>query len=335
MNPPRTWLITGTSSGFGLELAKVVARKGDRVIATSRSWRPDSSSSSSSLDNIGPGEIVRAQLDHNEPLTAVQAAVAAVITRYGVPDVVFNNAAYLQRGFLEATSPEDTLRQYQANVFGPLNVYRALLPYLRERARDTGTGTTTGPILVTNGSMGAWFQTSSANLYTSSKAAVRNLMLGLADEVRPFGIRHLLVEPGFFRTALLDPSAGSGVQQQVTGEQAAGAPTAAAAAASAEEENPTSSTSAASSSYREQEQAADTAFRSWNGTQPGDPVRGCELLYEIITSSGRTEGRPLPAWLPLGSDACAVTRGVLQAALKTVDEWEALVSQTDFPEEER
>lgn len=307
MSTPRTWLITGTSSGFGLELAKVVASKGDRVIATSRSLEP-TSGTGSKVDVLAntPG-VERAQLDHNQSLDQVKAAVALIVERYGVPDVVFNNAAYIQRGFLEEASPEATVRQYQANLFGPFNVYRALVPYMRAR----GSG-----VLVTNGSVTAWFPFRGANLYTSAKSALRNLTLGFAEEVRPFGIQHLLVEPGFFRTALLDPSVGN-----IGGEQ---------------QEAPKASEPGHGllSAYEEQKQAVDATLASYDGAQQGDPVRGCELLFEVITSTGRAEGRELPAWMPLGSDACGLIKGVLEDALRVVNEWESLAVQTDFPKEQ-
>lgn len=292
MSTPRTWLITGTSSGFGLELAKIVASKGDRVIATSRAPKPDGP-----LANI-PG-INTAQLNHNEPLDQIKSTIAAIVDKYGVPDIVFNNAAYIQSTILEEASPETTLRQYQANVFGPLNVYRALMPYLRKRRSGT---------LVTNGSMGAWMSMTGEGLYTSSKAALRNLMLAFADEIKPFGIKHMLIEPGFFRTLLLSPgSADNGV-----GAGALQIP-----------------------EYDTMRQEVQAVLSLYDGAQQGDPVRGCQLLFEVITSTGRAEGRELPAWMPLGADSCAVIRKGIEDTLKGLEEWEALAVQTAFPEDEQ
>lgn len=291
MSTPRIWLITGTSSGFGLELAKIVASKGDRVIATSRSPKPDGP-----LANI-PG-INIAQLDQNQPLDQIKAAIAAIVDKYGVPDIVFNNAAYIQNAILEEVSPEVTLRQYQANVFGPLNVYRAILPYLRTRRSGT---------LVTNGSMASWQPMPGGSLYTSSKAALRNLTLGLATEIECFGIKHMLVEPGFFRTSLLSPGsrgtaydhgAGQGLQIH---------------------------------EYDTMKEGAEAGISAYDGVQQGDPIRGGEVLFEVITSTGRAEGRQLPAWMPLGADACMVIQKAAEDAIKGVKEWEALAGQTAFP----
>lgn len=344
----RTWLITGTSSGFGLELAKVVASKGDRVIATSRSLPgaepPSKTSTTNRVDDDilahTPG-VTRAQLDHNQSLEQVRAAVAAIVAAHGVPDVVVNNAAYIQPGFLEAASPEATARQYQANLFGPLNVYRAVVPYLRAAAAARGStnlsekkGGAAAAVLVTNGSVTSWFPFRGTNLYTSAKSALRNATLGLAEELRPFGIRHLLIEPGFFRTALLDPhfgnigggGGGEGGEEQQEEEEGQ---------AQKDSGPGWSHLDSLVPEYEEQKQAVDATLASYDGSQPGDPVRACELLFEVITSTGRAEGRELPTWMPLGSDACRLIRGVLEDALRVIDEWEPLAVQTDFPKEDQ
>lgn len=289
MSASRTWLITGASTGFGLELAKLAATKGDSVIATSRYPSP-----SATIANL-PG-VQTVQLDQNQSLDQIQQSMALIIKKYGIPDIVFNNAAYLHKALLEEASPEDTLRQYQANVFGPLNVYRALVPYLRER----GSGT-----LVTNGSMTSWFQFTGCNLYASSKAALRCLMLGLAEEVKAFGIKHMLVEPGFFRTALLNPGVNIGVAD----------------------------TQGYLPVYDKMRQEVDASVAAYDGKQAGDTVRGIEVLFEIITSSGRAEGRELPSWMPLGRDSCEAITKAAQDAISQVKEWESLVAQTDLPVE--
>ncbi|KAI0842482.1 hypothetical protein F5Y06DRAFT_292413 [Hypoxylon sp. FL0890] len=145
MPSSRVWLTTGASSGLGLELAKAAASHGDRVIATTR----------------------------NNNLSA-PTAIDAIIKIHGTVDLVVNNAAYLQTGTVEETSPEETLRQFQANVFGH---YRLLVNVA----------------------------TPSCNTHIASKDALRSMVLGMAEEVKQFGIQHMLVEPGLFRTELFHP----------------------------------------------------------------------------------------------------------------------------------
>ncbi|KAK4112992.1 NAD(P)-binding protein [Canariomyces notabilis] len=284
----RVWLITGCSSGFGLELAQVVVARGDRVLAASRN--PDKVKELTNNDNL---KLVR--LDHNEPLPALKKAVNDLISVYGTIDVVVNNAAYVQTGTIEEATPEETLRQFQANFFGPLNLYRAVLPHLRSKGEGT---------LVTIGSMAAWYPMNSCNLYNASKAALRWATVGLADEIRGFGIKHCLVEPGFFRTSLLKPDAN------FAGTQA----------------------STRMPEYNEINAVADANFKKYNGLQLGNPAKGAEIIYEAVTSTGVAEGMPFPEFLPLGSDALTEITKAAHKTLDAIEEWRRISALSDFPE---
>lgn len=279
---PRIWLITGASSGFGLELTRIAARQGDLVLAASRT--PEKLEPLVSSDKVKP-----VYLDHNQPLPQIQAAVKDILAIHGTVDIVVNNAAYVQTGMLEEVSPEDTLRQFQANTFGPLNLYRALLPHLREK----GTGS-----LITIGSMAAWYPMPGCNLYNASKAALRWLVLGLAGEVSQFGIGHCLVEPGFFRTELLNASANiSGTDD-----------------------------SSRLSAYKELNATTDANFAAFHGAQLGDPVKGAQIIYDVVTATG---GK-LPELLPLGSDASEEISKSASRTLASVEEFKALSAMSDI-----
>ncbi|KAI1073386.1 hypothetical protein F5B20DRAFT_567206 [Whalleya microplaca] len=282
MTGSRVWLITGTSSGLGLELAKVAANHGDRVIAASRSPK-----NVPAIDGI-----TAVRLDHNEPLPQIQAVVADIIKIYGTIDIVVNNAAYAQTGTVEETSPEQTQRQFQANVFGPINVYRAILPHMRQKRSGT---------LVTIGSMASWYTMQSCNMYNASKAALRRLSLGLAEEVKHLGIRHCLVEAGYFRTELLNPNVN-----YTTSEASKRLP-----------------------DYAELNAAADAAFSAINGNQLGDTVKGVQVIYDVVTSSGVAAGRDLPGFLSLGRDANAEIVKAAQEAIDAVKEWESITTECD------
>ncbi|KAI1261346.1 hypothetical protein F5Y18DRAFT_401768 [Xylariaceae sp. FL1019] len=282
---PRVWLITGASAGIGLELAKIAASRGDHVIAASRS--PDKLS--------GLEGIKAARLDHNEPLDKVKADIDAIVAIYGNVDIVVNNAAYVQTGSVEETTTEETQRQFQANTFGPINVYRAILPHMRGKRSGT---------LITVGSMAAWYPMNSCNLYNASKAALRWLVIGLAEEVKPFGIQHCLIEPGFFRTDLLKPDtnfAKTGTETRI-------------------------------SDYAQLNKEADSAFAGFHGTQLGNPVKGAEVMYDVITSSGSAAGRSLPGFLTLGSDANTEITKSAQGTIDQVKEWADVTAQSDYPE---
>lgn len=288
MAAPQVWLITGTSSGFGQQLAQLAARRGDYVLAASRTPQKLAHLEASS-DRIKP-----VRLDHNEPLPEIKVAVDDLLSVHGTVDVVVNNAGYVQTGMLEETTSEETLTQFEANTMGPLNLYRAILPHLREK----GSGT-----LVTIGSMAAWYPMAGCNLYNASKAALRWLTMGLAGEVSQFGIRHCLVEPGFFRTELLNPSANIGMTDK-TSRLAA---------------------------YTEINNTTDDNFAAFHGAQLGNPEKGIEIVYDVITSSGVAAGRELPDFFPLGSDASDEIRKTATKTIDTVEEWRKISGLSDFP----
>ncbi|KAI1462801.1 hypothetical protein F4805DRAFT_409375 [Annulohypoxylon moriforme] len=294
MATPLVWLITGASSGFGLELAKVAAERGDLVIGTSRN-----PSSAPPL----PAGITFARLDHNEPLSSIKKDIDAIFAIHGTVDIVVNNAAYVQTGTVEELTPEETLKQFQANLFGPVNVYRAVLPHLRTKDDAKVGGRFGKGALVTVGSMAAWFKMDSTAAYTAAKAALRQMTLGMAEEIKEFGIRHTLLEPGFYRTELLKPGVNFGSTKPGTRIEA----------------------------YRALNERADEAFRMFHGNQLGDTRRGCELIYEIVTGTGSAEGRELPGEVPLGGDAVVEIRRSAGRTLRAVEEWEDVARLSDIP----
>ncbi|KAK4186761.1 putative oxidoreductase [Podospora australis] len=280
------WLITGCSSGFGLELAKVAASRGDKVLAASR----NPANIQLSHQNI---KLVR--LNHNAPLENIKTVVDDLVQVFGTIDIVVNNAGYVQTGTLEESTPEETFNQFQANVFGPLNLYRAVLPHLR--AKKSGT-------LVTMGSMAAWYPMNSCNLYNMSKAALRWAGIGLAEEVKQFGIKHTLVEPGFFRTSLLKPGANlSGTPAKTRIPE-----------------------------YDELNTTADEAFKNFHGGQLGDPVKGAKIIYEVVTGTGVAAGKELPGFFPVGSDATEEIGKALDKTREDVEAWRDISKLTDFKE---
>ncbi|XDG04542.1 hypothetical protein ABKA04_004157 [Annulohypoxylon sp. FPYF3050] len=305
---PLIWLVTGATSGFGLELAKVAAERGDLVIGTSRNPPP-----LTSFTPPLPENLTLARLDHNESLDSVKRDIDAIFKIHGTVDIVVNNAAYVQTGTIEELTPEETLKQFQANIFGPINVYRAVLPHLRakhlnpsddandetkRRKQRYGKGA-----LITIGSIAAWFRMDSTYAYNAAKAALRAMTLGLAEEVRQFDIRHALFEPGFFRTEFLKLGANFGSSAMGNRIPA----------------------------YEEMNARMDAAFRAFHKNQLGDTRRGCEVIYEIVTGTGVAEGRALPPEVPLGGDAVVCIRESAGRVLKAVEEWEDVARLSDIP----
>lgn len=186
----KVWFITGASRGFGLEITKAVLASGDKVAAAVRN----------------PNEFTL-QTDNNKNLFVVpldvtneeqaKKAVLQTTDHFGSIDVLVNNAGYGLLSAVEEASPEEVKRNYDTNVFGLLNVTRAVLPFMRKQRSGhiiniSSVGGLTGSI--------GW------GLYSSTKFAVEGITEALALELAPLGIKATVVEPGYFRTNFLDAS---------------------------------------------------------------------------------------------------------------------------------
>jgi NAD(P)-dependent dehydrogenase (short-subunit alcohol dehydrogenase family) len=187
MTDKKVWLITGAGRGLGLDIAKAALAAGHAVVATGRD----------------PAKVTAAIGQHNDLLAIkldvtrledAHAAVAAAVAKFGRIDVLVNNAGNFYAGFFEELSPEQVRNQIETLLFGPMNVSRAVLPVMRNQ--HAGLLLT---ISSTAGISGLLF----CSAYAAAKFGVEGWMESLAPEIAPFGIRTMLVEPGFFRTELL------------------------------------------------------------------------------------------------------------------------------------
>ena len=185
----KTWLITGAGRGMGVEFARAALAAGHNVVATGRN--PDTVRSA-----VGEHEnLLVTTLDVTDPHSAEDAAAAGV-ERFGGIEVLLNNAGSFLAGFFEELTTEQVRSQIETNLFGPMTVTRAVLPAMRRQRSG----------LVISISSGAGVVGSpSGSAYAASKFALEGWMESLAGEVQSFGIRTMIVEPGFFRTELLTP----------------------------------------------------------------------------------------------------------------------------------
>jgi NAD(P)-dependent dehydrogenase (short-subunit alcohol dehydrogenase family) len=181
----RTWFITGASRGFGRSFAQAALAAGDRVAATAR----DTSSLEDLVAEHGDA-VLPVELDVTDR-DAVFASVQSVHDRFGRLDVVVNNAGYGVSGAVEELSEEQARRQFEVNLFGALWVTQAALPILREQ----GSGW-----IVQVSSIGGLAAFPLTGIYHASKWALEGLSETLRQEVEPFGIKVLMVEPSGFRT---------------------------------------------------------------------------------------------------------------------------------------
>ena len=188
----RVWLITGSSSGFGLQLAQTALERGDYVVATARQ--------SSSLDELvagaPDGAAIAVQLDVTDPSQRA-AAITAAVDRFGRLDVLVNNAGFGSVGAVEEIEDGPFRALMETMFFGALALTQAALPVMRRQ----GSGA-----IVQISSMGGQVTMPGFGAYCASKFALEAVSESLAAEVAPLGIQVLIAEPGAFRPGSAVPA---------------------------------------------------------------------------------------------------------------------------------
>jgi NAD(P)-dependent dehydrogenase (short-subunit alcohol dehydrogenase family) len=254
MTEKQVWLITGAGRGLGVDLAKAALAAGHAVVATARRIE-------GIAEALGQhGDLFAVALDVTDP-AAAQDAVDAAVERFGRLDVLVNNAGSFQAGFFEEMTPEAFRSQIETTLYGPVNVTRAVLPQMRaQRSGLVVTISSTAGITA-----GGEFLTA----YAASKFGVEGFMEGLAPEVAPFGIRTLLVEPGFFRTELLSPQSTQYAAPSIA-------------------------------DYADRSAATVAAWQSMDGQQGGDPAKLAAALVKLAAL------QDIPLRFAAGADAVSV-----------------------------
>lgn len=181
----RVWFITGCSTGFGHELARLLLEQGQSVVATARN--PDTLAA---LVAIAPDRALAAKLDVTDA-DQIAAAVDAAKDRFGRVDVLVNNAGYGYQATIEEGEDAAIRAQFETNVFGLFGLTRAILPLMR--AQRSGHVINITSIAGLAGFPGSGY-------YAASKHAIEGWSDSLAAEVAPLGIAVTCVEPGPFRT---------------------------------------------------------------------------------------------------------------------------------------
>ena len=271
-----TWFVTGASSGFGLAFAEYALARGYNVVATARQpARLDA------LAAAAPDRVLLLPLDVTAPGQA-EAAVAAALARFGRIDVLFNNAGYGIVGAVEET-PEGELRaQLETNFFGAVAVTKAVLPAMR--ARRSGA-------IVNISSMGGQMSFGGFGAYSASKFALEGLSEALAQEIAPFGLKVLIVEPGAFRTSF---------------------------AATALKHMPVMD------AYRDIVGGVRDFAHDMDGTQAGNPAKAAAAI-ELALAAPVT-----PLRLQLGADAVTAVRAHSEQLLKDLAAWEKVGLDVGF-----
>jgi NAD(P)-dependent dehydrogenase (short-subunit alcohol dehydrogenase family) len=253
MSNKKFWFITGAGRGLGVDITKAALAAGHAVVATARN-------AESVTTAVGEhDDLLTVNLDVTDP-DAARAAVAAAVERFGRLDVLVNNAGSFQAGFFEEMSPQAFRSQIETTLFGPVNVTRAALPQLRAQRN--------GLVITISSTAGIASPVEFTSAYAASKFGVEGWMEALTAEVAPFGIKTMLVEPGFFRTELLSPQSTQYAQPSIE-------------------------------DYAERTTQTVEAWQSMDGKQGGDPAKLADALVGLAAL------QEPPARFAAGADAVA------------------------------
>ncbi|GAP84108.2 putative short chain dehydrogenase [Rosellinia necatrix] len=263
--PGNVWFIAGASSGFGRAIALEALARGDRVAAASRD-----PSRMTSLEDAGAMTL---ELDVTGSDAVIADAMQKAVDAYGPITHCVNSAGYLLEGVIEAASQEEVRRIMETNVLGTINVARCALRIMRPQR----SGSTT-------------------------KWAVSGFTESLHRECRPLGIAAVVIEPGYFRTEVLNEGGG---HRLLTREQLLPEYEGAGLA------------------------AQKAAIARMDGSQPGDVGKGARAVVDVLTRSGAGLGREIPVRLVLGRDAVRGVGDKLRATEALLREWAGVSVGTD------
>lgn len=277
------WFVIGASSGFGQAIAKEALARGHKVVAVSR--RPEAMA-----DLKEAGAAVMA-LDVTDSSEVLKAKVKEVVEVNGYITHVINGVGYALGGANEAVTDADATQELLTNVLGTMKMARLVTPYLREQHFG---------VIANFGSVGSWTAAPGMAHYAASKWAVSGFSESLTEELAPFGISVICVEPGYFRTAFLNSGHVAWAADRME-EVYAGTP---------------------ADHYR-------NLAEQYNNNQPGDVNKAVPLLVDVLTKTGASKGRDIPLRLILGSDCYADVTEKCKSTIALLDEWKDISLATD------
>jgi NAD(P)-dependent dehydrogenase (short-subunit alcohol dehydrogenase family) len=279
MSEKKVWFITGCSTGFGRELAKQLLENDYRVVVTARN-----AEKVNDLVKINPANALAINLDVTDK-AQVAHAVAKAEEHFGEIDVLVNNAGFGYFGSIEESEDAEVRAMFEANFWGLAEMSRAVLPKMREKKSGT---------IVNISSIGGFIGNPGVGYYNATKFAVNGFSEALAKEVKPLGIKVIIVQPSGFRTDWAGRSANEAGATIADYEKTAG--------------------------------LNQETIRGLSGKQPGDPVRAVKAIIETVES----ENPPLN--LLLGKAALRGARMRLESLKKDFDDWAETSEGADFPE---
>jgi NAD(P)-dependent dehydrogenase (short-subunit alcohol dehydrogenase family) len=273
----KVWFITGAGSGIGAATARAALKAGNRVVATGRNL----DKLRNALSDVAGDSLAFVQLDVANDAQA-KAAVDAAMKVSGRIDVLVNNAGYSLLGNFEELSTAEIEILMATNFYGVMYVMRAVLPVMRKQRSGR---------IINVSSLAGIIGFKHCGAYSAAKFAVEGLSASVAHEVEPFGIRIAAVEPGFFRTDLLDINNAKYAASTIEDYAAEG--------------------------------KAEATWSGYHGTQQGDPAKLADVLVKIAGMDNP------PRQFVAGSDALAVVKPALEARLEELRTYEDLSKSTD------
>jgi NAD(P)-dependent dehydrogenase (short-subunit alcohol dehydrogenase family) len=276
----KVWFITGGNKGLGAAMVKEALANGYQVVATARSVE-------SAEQALGTHpNLLLLKLDITND-AQVQEAVAAALARFGQIDVLVNNAGYGLLGYFEEMSATSIRQQIETNVFGTMNITRAILPVMREQGA--------GFVVVVSSTSGIK-SVPGGSVYSASKFALEGWAEGMNIDMKPFGIRFMLLEPGPFRTDF----ANADTSMQLPDKQVP--------------------------AYNEARTNLENIFRSMNGKQAGDPAKLAKSLLKVVNS----ENPPLRLLISKGS--IPAVAAYYKTRFAEFEQWQDVSADSDFEE---
>ncbi|KAI0434961.1 NAD(P)-binding protein [Xylaria sp. FL1042] len=279
------WFITGASSGFGKAIAEEALHRKDAVIASSRRG-----TSLKDLESLGATLL---DLDVTSDDATIRAAFQTAIDKYGKITHFINAPGYLLEGPAEGASAKDALDSISVNVLAIMNLTRLQIAYLRPRKSG---------YIANFGSVGSWHGGAAFSYYASAKWAVSGFTESIHEEVKEFGIKATVIEPGYFRTAFLHPEGSN--------------------------RKPVSDMLEAEYKGSDVEKTRN-ALNNVNNRQPGDVVKGSKIIVDVLTGSGVAVGKEFPIRILLGRDCMRDVRAKMARTEKLIQEWEDVIASTD------
>ncbi|BEP64732.1 oxidoreductase (plasmid) [Variovorax sp. V213] len=273
----KVWFITGAGSGIGAGTVRAALAAGDRVVATGRNLQK----LRTAFAEAATGNLEILQLDVSDEAQA-SAAIDQALQKFGRIDVVLNNAGYGLIGNFEELATQEIERQFATNFWGVSHVMRAALPVMRKQRCGH---------IINMSSVAGVVGMKHCSAYGASKFAVEGLSLAVAEEVERFGIKVTAVEPGFFRTDLLDAANVQWPSHRVD-------------------------------DYAAAELGAQEMWSPYDGKQPGDPDKLGQVLVKLAGMEAP------PRLFVAGADAIEVIAPAVQARLNAVHALEDLSKST-------